>query len=113
MLTPDCSDYTVAIFYQLFEKFACPLQLQLITLESLSEVRTVQIAVTKLQRRVPHLQHKRVLDNRNTESGLGSHAAYAGLAHTAHCCSVEATLICSGEQKPWCPWEPAAAAARL
>lgn len=91
MLTSDCSDYTVAIFYQLFEKFARPLQLQFITLESLSEVRTVQIAVTKLQRRMPHLLNNWVLDNRNTELVLLSHAPYAGLSHTAHCCSVEAT----------------------
>lgn len=55
MLTLDCIDYTVAIFNQLFEKFACPLQLHFITLESLPEVRTVQIAIAKLQRRVPHL----------------------------------------------------------
>lgn len=66
LLTLNCSDNTVAIFYQLLEKFAGPLQLQFITLESLSELRTVQIAVTEFQRRMPHLLDELVLDNRNT-----------------------------------------------
>lgn len=54
-LTFDRSDHTVAIFYQLFEKFAGPLQLHLVALERLSELGTVQIAVAELQRRMPHL----------------------------------------------------------
>lgn len=67
MLTLDCIDYTVAIFYQLFQRFAGPLQLQLIALQSLSEVRAVQIAVTELQGRMPHLLPSWVLNNRNCE----------------------------------------------
>ena len=54
-LTSDRRDHTVAIFYQLFEKFAGPLQLHLVALERLSELGTVQIAVAELQRRMPHL----------------------------------------------------------
>lgn len=48
MLTFDCINYTVAIFYQLFQEFARPVQLEFIALERLSEVRTVLVAVTKL-----------------------------------------------------------------
>ena len=89
MLTLDCSDYTVAIFYQLFEKFAGSLQLYFITLESLSEFRTVQIALTELQRRMPHLLDDWLLDNRDTGFVLVSHAAYARLQHTGHfCCTL-------------------------
>lgn len=54
MLTLDCTDYTVAIFYHIFEKFARPVQLQLVTFKCLSELRTVQIAVAELKRRMPH-----------------------------------------------------------
>lgn len=54
-LTSDRRDHTVAIFYQLFEKFAGPLQLHLVALERLSELGTVQKAVAELQRRMPHL----------------------------------------------------------
>lgn len=54
-LTLDCVDDTVAIFYQLFEEFTRPFQLDFIWFESLSEVWTVQIAIAELQRRLPHL----------------------------------------------------------
>lgn len=92
MLTLDCSDYTVAIFYQLFEKFAGSLQLQFITLESLPEVRTVQIALAKLQRRMPHLLDDWLLDNRDTEFVLLSHAAYVRLQHTGHFSSTHSSV---------------------
>lgn len=96
MLTFDSSDHTVAIFDQLFEELAGPLQLHFIALESLSELRTVQIAVAELQRRMPHLLDSWLSHNRNTELVLVSHAAsctfvYRTLPHTAHSCSVEAT----------------------
>lgn len=77
-LTLDCIDYTVTIFDQLFQGFACPLQLQLITLQSLSEVRTVQIAVTELQGRMPHLLSDWVQNNGNCEFVLVS-------SPNAHC----------------------------
>lgn len=57
-LTLDGVDDTVAVFYQLFEEFARPLQLHFIRFESLSEVWTVQIAIAELQRRMPHLLTK-------------------------------------------------------
>lgn len=66
MLTLDCSNNTVAIFDQLFEEFARPLQLQFITLEGFSEVWAVLVAVTELQRRVPHLLDELLPDNRGT-----------------------------------------------
>ncbi len=87
-VTFDCSDDTVAIFYQLFEEFACPLQLHFITLKSLSEVGTVQIAVAELQRRMPHLLNHWVSNNRNTGFVKVSHAAYARLSHATHSCSI-------------------------
>lgn len=59
-LTFDCIDHTVAIFYQLFKELARPVQLQLVTFQGLSEVRTVQIAIAELQRRMPHLSGRRV-----------------------------------------------------
>lgn len=48
MLTLDRIDHTVAIFDQIFEEFAGPLQLHFITLEGLPEARTVQIAIAEL-----------------------------------------------------------------
>lgn len=84
MLTFDCIDHTVAIFDQLFEEFAGPLQLHFITLEGLSEIRTVQIAVAKLQGRMPHLLLLAFTHNRSSGLVLQSHAAYARLPHAAH-----------------------------
>ena len=85
MLTSDRSDHTVAIFYQLFEEFAGPLQLHLIRLESLPEVRTVQIAVAELQRRMPHLLGPLGFQTIEAVSEFwGSHAAYAPLPLSSH-----------------------------
>lgn len=87
MLTLDRSDHTVAIFDQLFEEFAGPLQLHFITLEGLPEARTVQIAIAELQGRMPHVskQHPRVcIHGRNSGRVVASHAANARLPHAAH-----------------------------
>lgn len=89
VLTFDCTDDTVAIFDQLFEKFTCSVQLHFITLESLPEVRTVQIAVAEFQRRVTH-----GADGLTSHTGGGetqkthTHAAWAWLGLSAHFCSV-------------------------
>jgi len=112
-LTSDRCDYTVAVFYQLFEEFARPLQLQFITLESLPEVRAVQIAGAKLQRRMPHLLGDILIQTIYKETPglvLVSLAASARLPRTGHSCSAEETLI--WPQEPWCPGEPAVAAGR-
>lgn len=61
MLTLDCSDHTIPVFDHFFEEFVCLLQLQLVALESLSEIRTVHIAVAELQRRMNHLVHRSTL----------------------------------------------------
>lgn len=87
MLTLDRIDHTVAIFDQLFEEFAGPLQLHFITLEGLPEARTVQIAIAELQGRMPHVskQHPRVcIHGRNSGRVVASHAADARLPHAAH-----------------------------
>lgn len=87
MLTLDRIDHTVAIFDQLFEEFAGPLQLHFITLEGLPEARTVQIAITELQGRMPHVskQHPRVcIHGRNSGRVVASHAADARLPHAVH-----------------------------
>lgn len=55
MLTLDGTYHAVAIFDQLLEEFAGPLQLHFITLEGLPESRTVLIAVAELQGRMPHV----------------------------------------------------------
>lgn len=55
MLTLDCTYHVVAIFDELLEEFAAPLQLHFITLEGLAESRTVLIAIAELQRRMPHV----------------------------------------------------------
>lgn len=114
MLTLDCSDYTVAIFNQLFEKFACPLQLHFITLESLPEVRTVQIAIAKLQRRVPHLlnnwggftQQKQWMCCREPRSRRST------IARCPLLLSWGDSTRSSARRKARCPREAAAAAAR-
>lgn len=111
-LTSDRRDHTVAIFYQLFEKFAGPLQLHLVALERLSELGTVQIAVAELQRRMPHLLTDGLVKTTGEKAkwvfvSRGATQSYTRLPHAAHCCSVvETTLICGGQQEPWCPWEP-------
>lgn len=114
MLTLDCIDYTVAIFNQLFEKFACPLQLHFITLESLPEVRTVQIAIAKLQRRVPHLlnnwggftQQKQWMCCREPRSRRST------IARCPLLLSWGDSTRSSARRKARCPREAAAAAAR-
>lgn len=90
MLTLDCGNDTVPIFDQLFEKFARPVQLQFITLEGLSEVWTVLVALTELQRRVPHLRDELLSHNRRWK--LWKHAASAFLWNTAHFSSAEETM---------------------
>lgn len=55
MLTLDGTYHAVAIFDQLLQEFAGPLQLHFITLEGLPESRTVLIAVAELQGRMPHV----------------------------------------------------------
>ena len=54
MLTLDGVDDAVPILYDLLEEPAGPLQLQLVALEGLPELRAVQVALTELQGRVSH-----------------------------------------------------------
>lgn len=89
MLTLDCSDYAVSIFYQLFQEFAGPVQLQLITLESLSEVRTVQIALAELQR-MPHVPHS-WLSHTKTRGSVSEQPA---VVYRALGIAAQRTLLC-------------------
>lgn len=90
MLTLDCTDHTVAIFDQLLEEFAGPLQFHFITLEGIPESRTVLVTITELQGRVPHVfkQSPAACIYSKTNSGrlVRSHpaAADARLPHAAH-----------------------------
>lgn len=49
-----CADKRVAVFNHVFDEFIGPLQLLLITLEPLAEIRAVQVAIAELQRGMPH-----------------------------------------------------------
>lgn len=53
-LTSHCANKSVAIFDHVFDEFIGPLQLLLITLEPLSEIRAIQVAVAELQRWMSH-----------------------------------------------------------
>lgn len=48
VLTFERADQLVSIFNQLFDEAVCSIQLDLVTFESLSEVRTVHKRVTEL-----------------------------------------------------------------
>lgn len=53
-LTLECGHQHVSIFDEVFNEPVGPLQLDLMALESLPELRTVQERITKLERRKPH-----------------------------------------------------------
>lgn len=54
ILTPEGGDQHISILDQLFYEFICPLQLDFVACDALSEIRTVQERVGELQRREPH-----------------------------------------------------------
>lgn len=54
ILTPEGGDQHISILDQLFDEFICPLQLDFVACDALSEIRTVQERVGELQRREPH-----------------------------------------------------------
>lgn len=92
ILTFNCSDYTVAIFHQLFEELVRPLELQFIAFESLSEVGTVHIAVTELKRRMSHLQ-----DHWASDKGVTEVDTEQLCLHTSTHLTDAATPLCSWE----------------
>lgn len=64
-LTLECGHQHVSIFDEVFNEPVGPLQLDLMALESLPELRTVQERITKLERRKPHGDrnlHSRLLE---------------------------------------------------
>lgn len=54
ILTSEGGDQHVPILDELFDEFVCPLQLDFVACDALSEIRTVQERVSELQRREPH-----------------------------------------------------------
>lgn len=64
-LTLECGHKHVSIFDEVFNEPVGPLQLDLMALQPLSELRTVQERITKLERREPHGDrnvHSRLLE---------------------------------------------------
>lgn len=100
-LTSDRADHCVSIFDQVLQELAGSLQLQLVTLESLSEVRTVQVAVAELQSRMPHL-----LDEWTKETAESGPCEAASISSEEPCCPLEPAPAAGSSEEAPCPSLP-------